>query len=1001
MKKVFWEESFDGERKIFMPRIAQLNSEYLMNFDDHCLYCNGEKIVELNKRPLDVLEYLCNYPNHYKTVRDINNYLEEGCLSESAIRGYIHNLREYHPIIKTVLTSNRSGYKYTGGKIEAINDSMSDKTVSILDDTDDEHKTGKKSDIFNQIKKGLELYSHSIGTRYINDLVSSELIPYVSDFECWLGNAASIELRESVELLWKQKNWNSLYIGKSGFGKTTACFLLINEYLHTYNDILPIYVDASKCINYESDWIIVKYIKETYIDTFRLSATDEDIYNLLFSENKDVRGKHPRFIVFIDGISSCNGKDCTILQAEFDLLKLNSTVQTILLANSAELPIIIGDMAVQRFDFQRLSSEQIDNYLASMDIENNTVSYDILSNPLILTIFAKTNNYLGKYKGETAHYMRKIIESGADVLWNMLEMFAIRFSEEEKVQIQKLKKAYAFRFIIPSVAWFMEKEGKSSFTLRDFCGFVDNLHGFFVDQLFSDVFDEYFGYENELVFSLNELRNLLDNCFVSRAGILDKNNGRYYFDSEMLRYFFSAAFLYRYLIVRNVQRERIYELEGTILCSDTCKYIGELTGENKNSPYANDGIWSMDKVDTEIQKMLSLYRHKKDSNAKNAVSNLVQILKVARNNNLAGVDLSYLDLRRNTFSHVILSAETREGFVTTNFDNSIIDQWCFMTPGYCQDNASIKISGKNIYFTDALGNIDCYSLDKKNVRCIWKSNDFIQDFDLLSDGTLLVSEMHSGVFIINDKGQLIKNISQKTTKEVTLYHRVKCLSNNMCSYITRSKKLCTFNLITEESRIINANAMDFVEEGESLLIATRGREIKEYNFQLNQVVKTLPYGQVVDAYISRISLVNSYIYASTKDGQLIRWHRDDDKPEVITDLGENITDFKFVDDCIYLVTDEGALFKGDSEGNFNILFRGDNRWGAMDVFGNMIAIVSIEGAALIYYSDSQEKSVISDKQKEYRVPYLTISGCSFKGVDIKALQGKFVNDLQNLGAIIG
>mgnify|MGYP005838019879 CR=1 FL=1 len=102
-----------------MARIARLNDDFFVNFDDHCLYSNGCKIVELNKRPLDVLEYLCSYPNCYKKVDDINNYLEEGCLSASAIRGYVYSLRSYHPVLKEIVTSNKSGYKYTGNKIES------------------------------------------------------------------------------------------------------------------------------------------------------------------------------------------------------------------------------------------------------------------------------------------------------------------------------------------------------------------------------------------------------------------------------------------------------------------------------------------------------------------------------------------------------------------------------------------------------------------------------------------------------------------------------------------------------------------------------------------------------------------------------------------------------------------------------------------------------------------------------------------------------------------
>ena len=103
-----------------MARIARLNDEFWVNFDDHCLYSNGRKIVELNKRPLDVLEYFCNYPNCYKKVTDINNYLEEGCLSESSIRGYVCSLRKYHPVFKEVIKSNKSGYKYMGDKVENI-----------------------------------------------------------------------------------------------------------------------------------------------------------------------------------------------------------------------------------------------------------------------------------------------------------------------------------------------------------------------------------------------------------------------------------------------------------------------------------------------------------------------------------------------------------------------------------------------------------------------------------------------------------------------------------------------------------------------------------------------------------------------------------------------------------------------------------------------------------------------------------------------------------------
>lgn len=43
--------------------------------------------------------------------------MDEGCLSASAIRRYVYDLRNYHPVFKEVVTTNSAGYKYTGYKI--------------------------------------------------------------------------------------------------------------------------------------------------------------------------------------------------------------------------------------------------------------------------------------------------------------------------------------------------------------------------------------------------------------------------------------------------------------------------------------------------------------------------------------------------------------------------------------------------------------------------------------------------------------------------------------------------------------------------------------------------------------------------------------------------------------------------------------------------------------------------------------------------------------------
>lgn len=104
-----------------MARTAKLAKGYYVNFDDHCLYSKEDKrVAKIGRKPLEVLEYFCEYPNCYKQIEDINQYLEEGCLSSEAIRSRIFKLRKSHDVLREVVTHDSSGYKYIGEKIEEI-----------------------------------------------------------------------------------------------------------------------------------------------------------------------------------------------------------------------------------------------------------------------------------------------------------------------------------------------------------------------------------------------------------------------------------------------------------------------------------------------------------------------------------------------------------------------------------------------------------------------------------------------------------------------------------------------------------------------------------------------------------------------------------------------------------------------------------------------------------------------------------------------------------------
>lgn len=116
-----------------MAKIAVLNDEYYINFDDHFLYHKGLKYKELSPRSMAVLAYLCDYPFCYKSIDNIKENLYDGWASDSTVRTAIKTLRDLDPIFREfVLTKPGAGYKYVGEKINDNETIMAPSEENII-----------------------------------------------------------------------------------------------------------------------------------------------------------------------------------------------------------------------------------------------------------------------------------------------------------------------------------------------------------------------------------------------------------------------------------------------------------------------------------------------------------------------------------------------------------------------------------------------------------------------------------------------------------------------------------------------------------------------------------------------------------------------------------------------------------------------------------------------------------------------------------------------------
>lgn len=472
----------------------------------------------------------------------------------------------------------------------------------------------QNQEVFRELREGIRRF-YAAEHQAETELCNSELIiPKVREFDHWLGLDEPISFEESVKALWKQKDWNCLYIGKGGSGKTSCLYQLMKDFINSYPEKLVFYVRIEECLSYGASGI-ARYIEKNYIRRFDRMCSLYEIKNMLY--NFDFRKeKEPRIILMLDGLSECSGKDCTTLQEELDRIRINKSIQLLMTSSGISQPFYIGSAAVQRFQIQELSEKQIDSYLTlnhCMPDTRQKIPYNIVSNPLMLTIYANTNTFIRKGTDQTEFpcYFREEISSDADILWNYLEMTVHRYSGK-RVCEESLKRSFLLKFILPYIAACMEVNTSSShkdldeihsyvaldnpkmFTQNEFFRCVERAVEMLKENAFLNVFSEFDTERWTISYSREECKRILEHDLMRKPELLYKNGyGRYCFCSTVFAKFLAAVHFYHYLKVRNSVKERASDLEIPQFSSEVSVYLGELCEEQKNRPYKDEeaDIW--------------------------------------------------------------------------------------------------------------------------------------------------------------------------------------------------------------------------------------------------------------------------------------------------------------------------------------------------------------------------------------------------------------------------
>lgn len=889
-------------------------------------------------------------------------------------------------------------FKYVLMSKQAVKwDGINEEELSVLADailnngkgTDYDDELGPDASnplFFKQLLIGIEKYYRINVHKYCDSDINKNLIPRVVDYDKWLDELSALTLSESMKRLWNSHEMSCLYIGKSGCGKTMGLFSLMDEIIKEYSDIPVFFVSIVECET-ESEHPIVKYIYKKYIKQFNLQITYQELLSLFKTALS--RDGHPGLILLLDDISSCRDDAIEMLQEEIDWIKSNSNIQILLSSRTVQHRFLLGNIAVQRFDFQKLDQIQIINYLASQGIEREAgIPLSILTNPLILTLYARTNDFVTKAISDKTCYERNKITSEADVLWNYEEMFAMKFYREEQSPLAQMKYAFFFRFAIPYIAFCMLKSKKTDIGLKMFCRYLTKSTEILQEDIFTDVFEEYFGFEDDIVFSKADEKELFESVMVNQTGFLKKANaGQYEFSKPELLHFFAAVYVYRCLIMHNNDNSKPMEFSEYIFSHEMCRYIGELSGEHLNAPEVdNNGRTILNNGKTFITWAIGKFRNRFDEAGRVGVSNLMQILKIARKKDLTGVDLSYLDLRRVTFSHIVSGHEDIKD-VVTKYDGSIIDRWTFRTYGYSRDNVNVIPTKEGILYTNA-GTVLCVEPDTGNVKVIAAcEGDFVQSIDLNSSrAAVLIAFMNSGICEYDLKTGT-KTISVPKDEGV-MTGCAKYLGKNYIAYTLRDRKLVLYDYMNDVTRsIIPCNSNTFTIINDYTIIApSRDRDMYDIDPSTGTIERLYHAETTNCGFITKASVSKNqqYVYASSKDGVFIIWEFDSDEPQKAFELGGDLNSFVVKDEkTVYCLSEKEGIFRLDIDANtfelIGIPFR--NTWTAMSLSDDIIVVVSTEGSVVSYNCSDDSFKTIKQESEDHSISFISAWNATFRNLN--------------------
>lgn len=576
--------------------------------------------------------------------------------------------------------------------------------------------------------------SRKPGGRFANLSISENILPTASanisrlDIPVKVASISANDVtQQEVKPLFDaiSETTEHLYlIGQGGIGKTTALMHIMNHAyknrVYTSDVQIPIFVELSFAPDtygtvYETG--ISSFIRRSIYKQIRADRTIKQVgyrqveeidevfllpREVAVNPITDILSKTtnaPEYLLLLDGLNEVSSTvveetGLSVAQMVMQEIELLTTqcpnVRVVLTSRSDDLSI--RGFSVRRYYLSGIDPTMIRSYLADCKFSPESIDKaladpflaETLKIPLFLCIYAcLSDQNEANSQGEIFRLFFNEKRKYVDVytVQDRLEQVEYDVSHAagavQKKRVSSAMQNFILDFILPEIAWKMEKDGAFYLRAREIRKIIEpvltdtsdlSVCGEYGQELFckyrngtaANVHTTKIAKQilTRLGSDMMEITESIINCGIFALGILQESHSKYGFVHQHIRDYFAA--------VRNINTLRLSvylysedEPDLALACMErsfrdapvsfsVCRFMGEALGEARNTPSLAMGRWhsNVPKEDcdrTLITQALNIYRDR-NCESSYALFSLTKVLAEVRTY-LAGTDLSHLDLR--------------------------------------------------------------------------------------------------------------------------------------------------------------------------------------------------------------------------------------------------------------------------------------------------------------------------------------------------------------------